>query len=195
MEAAASKKKIEGKRLAVNFTIIFSVCLFISYLIIWATMSKETIGRSDFVSYFVAGQMVLSGKISMLYSVSAQKNFFTSDIYPANRGVLPFIEGPITAFIMVPFAKLGLVAGFRVFSFLQFIFEGIGIFLTAKVAPWPKKISIREKLAICLLGFVGVGSFITLIQGQGDGLFVLGAGLGYYLYKKTSFKVGRSGYF
>ena len=161
-----------------------AAALLITYLALWAGVTRMEIGRSDFTSTYVGATLLRQGHHTQLYDESLQAPLHHRLIAPDGEGNLPFVNPPGAAVLALPVTPLDLTAAYRLWSLLQLILIGIGTFIAVRAAPWPAGTHRAVRGAAWLLGFAGAGAANTLLLGQWDGFITLGIGAAYASWRR-----------
>lgn len=157
-----------------------AAALLITYLLLWAGVSRFEIGRSDFTSTYMGATLLREGHGTQLYDETLQAPLHARLIAPGDReGNLPFVNPPGAALIALPVSVLDLAPAYRVWALLQMVLVGVGVAVAVRAAPWPQRTSREVKVAAWLVGWAGAGTANTLLLGQWDGLLTLGVGMAY----------------
>jgi hypothetical protein len=157
-----------------------AAALLVTYLVLWAGVSRFEIGRSDFTSTYMGATLLREGYGTRLYDETLQAPLHARLIAPGDHeGNLPFVNPPGAALLALPVSALDLAPAYRVWSLLQLVLLGIGVAVAVRAAPWPQRTSREVRVAAWLLGFAGAGAANTLLLGQWDGLLALGVGMAY----------------
>jgi hypothetical protein len=166
-----------------------AAALLITYLSLWAGVTRFEIGRSDFTSTYMGATLLREGHGAQLYDETLQAPLHARLIAPGDHeGNLPFVNPPGAALLALPVSVLDLPAAYRVWSLLQLILIGAGVAVAVRAAPWRSGTPREVKVATWLIGFAGAGAANTLLLGQWDGLLTLGLGMAY-----ASWRSGRGG--
>lgn len=156
-----------------------AAALLVTYLALWAGVTRMEIGRSDFTSTYVGATLLRQGHHTQLYDESLQAPLHHSLIAPDGEGNLPFVNPPGAAVLALPVTPLDLRAAYRAWSLLQFLLIGAGTLLAVRAAPWPANTHRALRGAAWLLGWAGAGAANTLLLGQWDGFITLGVSAAY----------------
>jgi len=157
-----------------------AAALLVTYLVLWAGVSRFEIGRSDFTSTYMGATLLREGHGTRLYDETLQAPLHARLIAPGDHeGNLPFVNPPGAALLALPVSALDLAPAYRVWSLLQLLLIGIGVAVAVRAAPWPQRTSREVRVAAWLLGFAGAGTANTLLLGQWDGFLALGVGMAY----------------
>lgn len=162
-----------------------AAALLITYLGLWAGVTRMEIGRSDFTSTYVGATLLRQGHHTQLYDESLQAPLHHRLIAPDGEGNLPFVNPPGAAVLALPVTPLSLQVAYRAWSLLQFLLIGAGTLIAMRAAPWPAGTHGAIRGAAWLLGWAGAGAANTLLLGQWDGFITLGAGAAYASWRSN----------
>jgi len=134
--------------------------------VLWIPMREVGLGASaDFVQFYAAGKIVVSGQGARLYDANLQ-----SDI---ERQVAQHVEPilfnhpPFEALVYAPLAHFGFSTAFAIWTFLNLSLLGAAFFLLRVYGP---PFGLAERLLLLAVAFYPV--LATMIQGQ-DSLWIL----------------------
>ncbi len=162
-----------------------AAALLITYVALWAGVSRFEIGRSDFTSTYMGATLLRQGHGTQLYDERLQGPLHARLIAPGDHeGLLPFVNPPGAALLALPVSVLDLPTAYRVWSLLQLVLIGVGVAAAVRAAPWPSPTGREVKAAAWLVGFAGAGAANTLLLGQWDGLLTLGVGMAYASWRR-----------
>ena len=126
----------------------------------------------DFISYYMAGKILISGKGNEIYNLAFQSQVQQSLLkgYVFEGGVLAYIHPPFQALVFLPFSYLPFVPAYTTWSVFMF---ALGFLSTSLLSNLPHYQTLRPWSAQVFLGtFSFFPVFISLVQGQ-DSLILL----------------------
>ncbi|HEV2953862.1 MAG TPA: glycosyltransferase family 87 protein [Candidatus Dormibacteraeota bacterium] len=134
----------------------------------------------DFVADYTAARIVASPGLSSLYRLPVQAHVQASIVngyWPGHYHLLAFVNPPYLALFLRPLANLSFSGAYLAWSILNLAGGVAGFWLlisTFGIRP-------QAKLAWTLLAIVWLPFLTMVLQGQADGLLLLGLGLFYRL--------------
>jgi hypothetical protein len=111
---------------------------------------------------------------------------------PAGHDDIPFENPPAAAVVAIPFSLLSAGTAWRAWSVLQLVLMVFALWLVTGAAPWPRALTRLPRLAIVMLALAGFGTGLLLLEGQWDGVSVLGLALAYAGWRRG--KPGMAGF-
>lgn len=157
----------------VSFFIALIVCVFF-------VLSFKTAVGSDFVSYLTGAYIVRSGYWDKLYDLATQYRFQQIVIYPnSESSVLPYVNIPILALVIVPFTYLPLLTAYKIFVLVLLLVVGIFSFFVHKAFKY-----LRGSLWV-LIPFIFYPSFGSIFEGQITPIILLDLILIFVLFKNN----------
>ena len=103
---------------------------------------------------------------------------------PAGHDDIPFENPPAAAVVALPFSLLGAGAAWRAWSLLQLALMALSLLLVTRAAPWPASLPRLPRVAIVLVALAGFGTGLLFLEGQWDGVSVLGLACAYALWRR-----------
>src|SRR4029077_3155116 len=103
---------------------------------------------------------------------------------PANHDNIPYENPPAAAVIALPFTLLGAGAAWRAWSLLQLALIALSLLLVTRAAPWPAGFTRLPRVAIVLVALAGFGTGLLFVEGQWDGVSVLGLASAYAFWRR-----------
>ena len=113
---------------------------------------------------------------------SARRSWTTGA--PVSHDDIPFENPPAAAVIALPFSLLGAGAAWRAWSLLQLALMALALLLVTRAAPWPASLPRLPRLAIVLVALAGFGTGLLFLEGQWDGVSVLGLACAYAFWRR-----------
>lgn len=86
--------------------------------------------------------------------------------------------------VAIPFSLLSAGTAWRAWSVLQLLLMAFSLWLVARAAPWPATLARLPRVAIVLLTLAGFGTGLLFLEGQWDGVSVLGVALAYVAWRR-----------
>src|SRR5438132_592011 len=93
------------------------------YGVVWLKLyERVSSGRVDFISYYMAGKILISGKGNEIYNLAFQSQVQQSLLkgYVFEGGVLAYIHPPFQALVFLPFSYLPFVPAYTTWSVFMF---------------------------------------------------------------------------
>jgi hypothetical protein len=161
--SGASRPSGVSKRYAA-VVIALLVCLSIDGYLAWEVRKQVSLGATDFVAFYTAGQLVSQGNGARLF-VGPPPHVTVA--YP-NSDPAPFTHAPYEALLFVPFAHLNYAAAAWLWCVVNILVANLCIYLLLPDLPG---VAARPELAVLAVGlFMPV--LITEFNGQ-DSLLTL----------------------
>jgi hypothetical protein len=159
--------------------IAVSAGLLIGYVGVWASVSSQSIGRSDFTATYVGATLFRDGLGSRIYDPALQAQLHASVVAPDHIGNLPFVDAPLAAVIAAPVTLLPLDVAYRVWGIVQLLFLIAAVVIAVRSARWPKENWTIWKVATALAALAALGTVSLLMEAQWTGINALGLALAY----------------
>lgn len=153
------------------------------YAQVWAVVPSSLTPTSDFAGTYVAATLIRQGDAAQIYNPAVERRTLVESGAPAGHDDIPFENPPAAAVVAVPFTLLSAGAAWRAWSLLQLLLVALSLWLVARAAPWPARLPSLPRLAVVLIAFAGFGTGLLLVEGQWDGVSVLGLGLAYVAWR------------
>jgi Glycosyltransferase family 87 len=169
--------------------IAVSAGLLIGYAGVWASVSPQSIGRSDFTSTYVGATLFREGFGARIYDPALQTQVHSRVIAPDRTGNLPFVDAPLAAVIAAPVTLLPLDAAYRVWGIFQLLTLIAAVIVAVRSARWPKENWTIWKVATALAAIAALGTISLLMEAQWTGVNALGLALAYRDWRRG--KTGR----
>jgi hypothetical protein len=154
------------------------------YAQVWAVVPASLAPTSDFAGTYVASTLIRSGHAAQIYDAAAERETLVQSGAPASHDNIPFENPPAAAVVALPFALLGAGAAWRAWSLLQLFLMVLSLLIVTRAAPWPQSLPRLPRLAIGLVALAGFGTGLLFVEGQWDGVSVLGLACAYSLWRR-----------
>lgn len=154
------------------------------YAQVWAVVPAPLAPTSDFAGTYVASTLIRSGHAAQIYDAATERETLVQSGAPSGHDNIPFENPPAAAVVALPFTLLGAGAAWRAWSLLQLVLMAIALLIVTRAAPWPESLSRLPRLAIVLVALAGFGTGLLFLEGQWDGVSVLGLGCAYALWRR-----------
>jgi hypothetical protein len=154
------------------------------YVQVWTVVPASLAPTSDFAGTYVASTLIRSGHAAQIYDSEVERETLVASGAPASHDDIPFENPPAAAVVALPFALLGAGAAWRAWSLLQLVLMLISLGLVARVAPWPSTLPRLSRVAIVVVALAGFGTGLLFLEGQWDGVSVLGLAAAYALWRR-----------
>jgi hypothetical protein len=171
------------KWFAAAFIAVASIVLA-HYVQVWAVVPNSLAPTSDYAGTYVASTLIRSGHAAQIYDAATEREALVQTGAPTSHDDIPFENPPAAAVIALPFSLLGAGAAWRAWSLLQLALMGLSLLLVSRAAPWPASLPRLPKLAIVLVALAGFGTGLLFLEGQWDGVSVLGLALAYTFWRR-----------
>jgi hypothetical protein len=168
---------------AAAFITVASIVLA-HYAQVWAVVPSAVAPTSDFAGTYVAATLIRTGHAAQLYDPAAEQHALIESGAPAGHADIPFENPPGAAVVALPFSLLSAGAAWRAWSVLQLLFVVLGLWLVARAAPWPPAMARLPRMVSTLVALAGFGTGLVLLEGQWDGVSVLGLALAYVAWRR-----------
>jgi hypothetical protein len=140
--------------------IILNACVY------WQLRPQILQKKSDFLSFYTAGQMVLSGNAKQLYDLDRQQTI--QEKIRGTEGLLPYIHPPYECILFVPLALLSYERAFLLFYTLNSAL--LLAFFWYTLPRFPSLANLH--FIIATVAAIYIPTLLSLVQGQ-DSAFVL----------------------
>lgn len=154
------------------------------YAQVWAVVPSSLAPTSDFAGTYVAATLIRTGHAEQIYDPAAQRATLVESGAPAGHDDIPFENPPAAAVVAIPFSLLSAGTAWRAWSVLQLLLMALSLWLVARAAPWPATLARLPRVAIAMLALAGFGTGLLILEGQWDGVSVLGLGLAYVAWRR-----------
>ncbi len=154
------------------------------YAQVWTVVPASLAPTSDFAGTYVASTLIGSGHAQQIYDPASERQTLVSSGAPATHDNIPFENPPAAAVVALPFTLLGAGAAWRAWSLLQLALMGLSLLLVTRAAPWPAGLPRLPRVAIVLVALAGFGTGLLFVEGQWDGVSVLGLASAYALWRR-----------
>jgi hypothetical protein len=154
------------------------------YVQVWAVVPASLAPTSDFAGTYVASTLIRSGHPAQIYDAAAERQALVQSGAPIGHDNIPFENPPAAAVIAVPFTLLGAGAAWRAWSLLQLALVALSLVLVARSSPWPVGFPKLSRAAVVLVALACFGTGLLFLEGQWDGVSVLGLAGAYALWRR-----------
>jgi hypothetical protein len=154
------------------------------YAQVWAVVPASLAPTSDYAGTYVASTLIRTGHAAQIYDAAVESRTLVETGAPADHDNIPFENPPAAAVVALPFSLLGAGAAWRAWSVLQLLFMALALGLVARAAPWPATLARLPRAAIAVVALAGFGTGLLVLEGQWDGVSVLGLAAAYALWRK-----------
>ncbi len=169
-------KKVDFRRV---FVVAGLAALVILYALLWVRMITSPAERTgtDFIAFYAAGRIVLSGDRAGVFDphlqVIEEEKILVFPILPSDLN--PFVHPPFILPILAVIALFPYVWAFHAWAILLFILYGVSALMLLRVIPQVKE---RKVLFFSIILFFP--AFVSVLNGQDTALLLLGAALWLY---------------
>lgn len=164
--------------------ITISAIVLAHYAQVWIVVPASLAPTSDFAGTYVASTLIRSGHAAEIYDSTTERQTLVETGAPASHDNIPFENPPAAAVVALPFSLLGAGAAWRAWSVLQLALMALSLLLVTRAAPWPAGLPKLSRVAVVLVAVAGFGTGLLFLEGQWDGVSVLGLGLAYALWRR-----------
>jgi hypothetical protein len=154
------------------------------YVQVWAVVPNSLAPTSDYAGTYVASTLIRTGHAAQIYDAGTERETLVQSGAPASHDDIPFENPPAAAVIALPFSLLGAGAAWRAWSLLQLALMALSLLLVTRAAPWPASLPRLPRLAIVFVALAGFGTGLLFLEGQWDGVSVLGLALAYTFWRR-----------
>jgi hypothetical protein len=154
------------------------------YVQVWAVVPASLAPTSDYAGTYVASTLIRTGHAGQIYDEATERETLVKTGAPVSHDDIPFENPPAAAVIALPFSLLGAGAAWRVWSLLQLALMALSLLLVTRAAPWPASLPRLPRLAIVLVALAGFGTGLLFLEGQWDGVSVLGLACAYAFWRR-----------
>jgi Glycosyltransferase family 87 len=149
------------------------------YAQVWTVVPASLAPTSDFAGTYVAATLIRSGHAAQIYDPAIEQRTLVESGAPVGHDDIPFENPPAAAVIAIPFSLLSAGTAWRAWSLLQLLLMALSLWIVARAAPWPAALQRLPRLAIALVALAGFGTGLLIVEGQWDGVSVLGVAMAY----------------
>jgi hypothetical protein len=154
------------------------------YAQVWTVVPASLAPTSDFAGTYVASTLIRSGEPAEIYDTAAERQTLVAGGAPVSHDNIPFENPPAAAVVTLPLTLLSAGAAWRTWSLLQLALMVLALLLVARSAPWPAALPRLPRVAIVLVALAGFGTGLLFLEGQWDGVSVLGLAAAYALWRR-----------
>jgi hypothetical protein len=151
---------------------------------VWAVVPTSLAPTSDYAGTYVASTLIRSGHAAQIYDAATERETLVQTGAPVSHDDIPFENPPAAAVIALPFSLLGAGTAWRAWSLLQLALMALSLLLVTRAAPWPASLPRLPRIAITLVALAGFGTGLLFLEGQWDGVSVLGLALAYTFWRR-----------
>ena len=153
------------------------------YAQVWTVVPSSLAPTSDFAGTYVAATLVRTGHAAQMYDPTTEQRALVESGAPAGHDDIPFENPPGAAVVALPFSLLNAGAAWRAWSLLQLLLVALSLWMVARAAPWPASMSRLPRVATALVALAGFGTGLVLLEGQWDGVSVMGLAIAYVAWR------------
>jgi len=173
---------IVRSRLVAPLLLGIAALVLVQYGRIW--VDAQPLARtSDFAGTYAASTLWRQGETGKLYSGPAEQQVLARTGTPLSHLDIPFENPPAAAVVAAPLSLLDSATAYRVWAWLQLLLVIAAIVVAARAAPWPARTPHWVKASVGAVALAGFGTGALWIEGQWDGLSVLGLALAYAAWR------------
>ena len=154
------------------------------YAQVWTVVPASLAPTSDFAGTYVASTLIRSGEPAEIYDTTAERQALVASGAPVSHDNIPFENPPAAAVVTLPLTLLSAGTAWRTWSMLQLALMVLSLLLVARSAPWPAALPRLPRVAIVLVALAGFGTGLLFLEGQWDGVSVLGLAAAYALWRR-----------
>jgi Glycosyltransferase family 87 len=154
------------------------------YAQVWTVVPASLAPTSDFAGTYVAATLIRTGHAEQIYDPAVERRTLVASGAPVGHDDIPFENPPAAAVVGLPFSLLSAGTAWRAWSVLQLLLMMLSLWIVARAAPWPAALQRLPRLAIVLVALAGFGTGLLVVEGQWDGVSVLGVALAYAAWRR-----------
>jgi Glycosyltransferase family 87 len=154
------------------------------YAQVWTVVPAPLAPTSDFAGTYVAATLIRTGHAGQIYDPVMERRALVASGAPVGHDDIPFENPPAAAVVALPFSLLSAGTAWRAWSILQLLLMVLSLWIVARAAPWPAALQRLPRLAIVLVALAGFGTGLLIVEGQWDGVSVLGVALAYAAWRR-----------
>jgi hypothetical protein len=154
------------------------------YAQVWTVVPSSLAPTSDFAGTYVAATLIRTGHAGQIYDPGVERRALVASGAPVGHDDIPFENPPAAAVVALPFSLLSAGTAWRAWSILQLLLMVLSLGIVARAAPWPTALRRLPRLAIVLVALAGFGTGLLMVEGQWDGVSVLGMALAYAAWRR-----------
>ena len=154
------------------------------YAQVWTAVPSSLAPTSDFAGTYVAATLIRTGHAAQIYDPGVERRALVASGAPATHDDIPFENPPAAAVVTLPFSLVSAGTAWRAWSLLQLLLMLLSLWVVARAAPWPGTLQRLPRLAIVLVALAGFGTGLLIVEGQWDGVSVLGVALAYAAWRR-----------
>ena len=155
------------------------------YAQVWTVVPGSLAPTSDFAGTYVASTLIRSGDAAEIYDVGAERADAGRERRAGEPRRHPLREPPCRrgrGAALDPAQRRCRVA--RLVAAPAGADGALRSLLVARAAPWPASLPRLPRLAIVLVALAGFGTGLLFVEGQWDGVSVLGLAAAYVLWRR-----------
>jgi hypothetical protein len=146
----------------------------IVYSVLWVRMITSAAERTgtDFIAFYSAGRIALTGKISDAYLPQAQKAMEESELgfSIADEALNPFVHPPFIIPILALIANLPYVSAFYAWAIILMSIFAVAVSFLVRLMP-----PGRDRKALIASSLLFFPVFVSILNGQDSAFLLLGA--------------------
>jgi hypothetical protein len=154
------------------------------YAQVWTVVPSSLAPTSDFAGTYVAATLIRTGHADQIYDPGVERRTLVASGAPVGHDDIPFENPPAAAVVALPFSVLSAGTAWRAWSVLQLLLMVLSLWIVARAAPWPAALQRLPRVAIVLLALAAFGTGLLIVEGQWDGVSVLGVALAYAAWRR-----------
>ena len=154
------------------------------YAQVWMVVPSSLAPTSDFAGTYVAATLIRTGHAAQIYDPAVERGALVASGAPATHDDIPFENPPAAAVVALPFSLLSAGTAWRAWSMFQLLLMLLSLWIVARAVPWPAALRRLPRLAIVLVALAGFGTGLLIVEGQWDGVSVLGLALAYAAWRR-----------
>ncbi len=154
------------------------------YAQVWTVVPSSLAPTSDFAGTYVAATLLRTGHAEQIYDPGVERRTLVASGAPVGHDDIPFENPPAAAVVALPFSLLSAGTAWRAWSILQLLLMVLSLWIVARAAPWPAALQRLPRISIVLFALAGFGTGLLIVEGQWDGVSVLGVALAYAAWRR-----------
>jgi len=154
------------------------------YAQVWTVVPSSLAPTSDFAGTYVAATLMRTGHAEQIYDPGVERRTLVASGAPVGHDDIPFENPPAAAVVALPFSLLSAGTAWRAWSVLQLLLMVLSLWIVARAAPWPAALQRLPRISTVLFALAGFGTGLLIVEGQWDGVSVLGVALAYAAWRR-----------
>ena len=173
----------QSSRLIAYLLIALSAIALLTYVRGWTLIGSPLDRTSDFAGSYIAASLWRDGQGAKVYDVPTEEAALHATGAPTTNDYIPFLNPPAAILAALPTTLVDGGTAWRIWSWFQLLLVAAAILIAARASPWPPRTALAN-VAVSALALAATGTGILFIEGQWDGLSVLGLAGAYAFWRR-----------